>query len=100
MLAHLNQDLSLSALAQQIGFSPYHFARLFRQTIGESPHQFVLSQRIEHAQSLLKETGQPLAQIALTCGFANQSHLTQAFRRTLGLTPAEYRARYGTRARF
>jgi AraC family transcriptional regulator len=100
VLAHLDQDLSLSALAQQIGFSPYHFARLFRQTTGESPHQFVLSQRIEHAQSLLRETGQPLAQIALTSGFANQSHLTQVFKRTLGLTPADYRAHYGTRARF
>jgi AraC family transcriptional regulator len=47
---HLSQDLSLEALAQQIGFSPYHFARLFRQTTGESPHQFVLRQRIERAQ--------------------------------------------------
>ena len=88
---HLSQDLSLEVLAQQIGFSPYHFARLFRQTTGESPHQFVLHQRIERAQHLLKERDAPLAHIALESGFANQSHLTQTFKRYLGLTPRAYR---------
>lgn len=91
MQAHLDQDLSLDALAQQIGFSPYHFARLFRQTVGESPHQFVLQQRIERAQHLLKKTNVPLAHIAIECGFASQSHLTQVFKRHLGLTPRAYR---------
>lgn len=98
--AHLNQDLSLAALALQIGFSPYHFARLFRRTTGESPHQFVLSQRIERAKHLLREADLPLAQIALASGFANQSHLTQTFKRSLGITPAAYREDQGIRARF
>jgi len=89
--ASLDQDLSLDALAQQSGFSPYHFARLFRQTTGESPHQFVLSQRVERARHLLTEKKLPLAQIALDCGFANQSHFTQAFKRQLGVTPRAYR---------
>jgi AraC family transcriptional regulator len=88
---HLDQDLSLEALAQQAGFSPYHFARLFRQTMGESPHQFVLHQRIERAQRLLTEQDAPLARVARACGFADQSHLTQAFKRHLGLTPRAYR---------
>lgn len=100
ILAHLNQDLSLSVLAQQVGFSPYHFARLFRQATGESPHQFVLRQRIERAQHLLKEADLPLAHIALESGFANQSHLTQAFKHHLGLTPAAYRKDHEIRARF
>ncbi len=91
ILAHLNQDLSLSMLAQQAGFSPYHFARLFRQTTGESPHQFVLRQRIERAKYLLKEADLPLVHIALESGFANQSHLNRAFKRHLGFTPAAYR---------
>jgi len=91
MQAHLDQNLSLDVLAQQIGFSPYHFARLFRQTVGKSPHQFVLHQRIEHAQRLLKKTDVPLAHIAVECGFASQSHLTQVFKRYLGLTPRAYR---------
>lgn len=89
--AHLSQDLSLDALAQQAGFSAYHFARLFRQTTGESPHQFVLRQRIERAQRLLKDTDAPLVNIALESGFANQSHLTQAFKRQFGFTPRAYR---------
>ncbi|SRR6266571_2084962 len=89
--AHLDQDLSLEALAQQAGFSPSHFARLFRQTTGASPHQFVLRQRIERAQRLLTEKEVPLARVASECGFANQSHLTQAFKRHLGLTPRAYR---------
>jgi AraC family transcriptional regulator len=89
--AHLSQELSLEALAQQIGLSPYHFARLFRQTTGESPHQFVLRQRIERAQRLLQERDVSLAHVAGASGFANQSHLTQAFKRHLGLTPQAYR---------
>jgi AraC family transcriptional regulator len=88
---HLSQDLSLEALAQQTGFSAYHFARLFRQTTGESPHQFVLRQRIERAQRLLKERDLPLVYVALESGFASQSHLTQVFKRYLGLTPRAYR---------
>jgi AraC family transcriptional regulator len=91
ILAHLSQDISLEALAQQIGFSPYHFARLFRQTTGESPHQFVLRQRVEKARHLLKTTDMPLAHIAIESGFANQSHFTRIFKRDLGLTPRAYR---------
>lgn len=96
--AYLTQDLSLDELAQQAGFSPYHFARMFRRTTGESPHQFVLRQRIERAQRLLKETDLPLAHVALESGFANQSHLTHAFKRYLGVTPRAYRHDYAAKA--
>ncbi len=91
---HLGQELSLELLAQQAGFSPYHFARLFRLTTGESPHQFVQRLRIERAQQLLTGTPLPLAQIALESGFASQSHFTQVFKRQLGLTPRSYRQDY------
>jgi AraC family transcriptional regulator len=93
ILDHLTQNLSLELLAQQVGFSSYHFARLFRQTTGESPHQFVLRQRLEVAQRLLKETDLPLAQVASEVGFPNQSHFTQVFKRHLGTTPLIYRQR-------
>ncbi len=99
IVAHFSQDISLEALAQQIGFSPYHFARLFRQTTGESPHQFVLRQRIEKARHLLTTTDMPLAHIALESGFANQSHFTRIFKRHLGLTPRAYRQHDEIRAR-
>jgi AraC family transcriptional regulator len=88
---HLSEDISLETLAQQTGFSPYYFARMFRQATGESPHQFVLHQRIERAKHLLKESNVSIAHIALESGFANQSHLTQVFKRHLGLTPRTYR---------
>jgi AraC family transcriptional regulator len=91
ILDHLSQNLSLEMLAQQVGFSPYHFARLFRQTTGESPHQFVLRQRIAEASRLLKDTDLPLAHVALEIGIPNQSHFTQAFKRRLGMTPRVYR---------
>jgi AraC family transcriptional regulator len=91
MRAHLAEDLSLDALAQQAGYSAYYFARLFHQTVGESPHQFVLRQRIGQAQRLLKETDMPLAQIAVETGFAGQSHLTGVFKQHFGLTPRAYR---------
>lgn len=98
--AHLSQDLSLEDLARQVGFSPYHFARLFRQATGESPHRFVLRQRIEQAQHLLTETDMPLALVALQSGFANQSHLTSVFKQQCGLTPRAYRQDQEMRARF
>ncbi len=88
---HLHEDLSLETLAEQSGFSAYHFARLFRQATGESPHQFVLRQRVRQAQRLLRETDLPPAHIAAACGFANQSHLTQVFKRYFGHTPHAYR---------
>jgi AraC family transcriptional regulator len=92
--AHLDQGLSLEMLARHIGFSPYHFARLFRQTTGESPHQFVLRQRLMVAQRLLTETDLPLADVALRVGIPNQSHFTQTFKRRLGITPHVYRQEY------
>ncbi len=88
---HLSEELSLDLLAQHIGYSPYHFARLFRLALGVSPHQVVLRERLERAQRLLAETALPLAQVAGGCGFANQSYFTRVFRRALGVTPRAYR---------
>jgi len=88
---YLTNALSLEELAQQIGFSPYHFARLFRQAFGESPHQFVIRQRVEYAKRLLSNPAMPLTQVAIESGFADQSHLTQTFKRHTGLTPKAFR---------
>jgi AraC family transcriptional regulator len=91
VLTHLNEKLSLETLAQQVGFSAYHFTYLFRQTTGKTPHQFVLDKRLEQARHLLKATDLPLSQVALEVGFQNQSHFTQAFKSRLGVTPRHYR---------
>jgi AraC family transcriptional regulator len=88
---HLSEPLSLEALAQQVGFSPSYFARVFNQAMGASPHQFVLRARLQRAQQLLEQTELPLAQVAAACGFADQSHLTQVFKEQLGCTPRAYR---------
>jgi AraC family transcriptional regulator len=88
---HLSEPLSLEALAQQVGFSPSYFGRVFRQALGASPHQLVLRQRLERARQLLEQTDLPLVQVAGECGFADQSHLTHVFTRQLGCTPRAYR---------
>lgn len=88
---HLSEPLTLEALAQQVGFSSSYFARVFRQALSASPHQFVLRARLEHAQQLLEQTDLPLAQVAAACGFAHQSHLTQVFNKQVGCTPRAYR---------
>lgn len=89
--AHLEDPLSVATLAQQVGFSPHHFAQVFQRATGTSPHQFVLRQRLARAEQLLQETDLPLMQVASVCGFAHQSHLTQVFKRYLGRTPHAYR---------
>jgi AraC family transcriptional regulator len=91
---HLDHHLSLAEIAQQSGLSPFHFARRFRQTTGESPHQYVVNRRLETAQRLLEETDLPVNQIALMTGFSSQGHFTQTFARRLGQPPRQYRLRH------
>lgn len=93
--ANLAQPLTLEALATQVGYSTYHFARLFRAATGASPYQFVLRQRVEGAQLLLREGQLPLLGVALACGFASQSHMTRHFRQQLGVTPGAYQRLLG-----
>jgi AraC family transcriptional regulator len=86
-----SQDLTLEVLAHHIGFSPYHFARLFRQTTGQTPHQWVRRERLAHAQRLLESSRLSLAEVAIESGFGDQSYFTRVFKRALRVTPATYR---------
>lgn len=88
--AHISADVSLVSLAQQAHVSPFHFARLFRRTLGVPPHQFVLQLRVQRALRLMKARTLSLAQIAVECGFHDQPHLTKAFRKLLGTTPGAH----------
>lgn len=90
---HLDETIALDELAATVGLSRYHFARRFRRSTGSSPHQFVLRKRVEQAKILLSRTSTPLIDIAVRCGFADQSHLTRVFKRHVGTTPGHYRAR-------
>lgn len=87
----LEQDVTLSELAAVVQMSPYRFARAFKQSTGLPPHQYLLSQRIERAQILLRETQLSIADISYQLGFASQSHFTATFRRFTTVTPKAYR---------
>ena len=89
--AGLGDDLSLDDLADEVGLSKYYFSRRFKRRTGQSPYQFVIYERVRAARRRLRETTQPLAQVALEVGFSSQSHLTRVFKRHVGATPAQYR---------
>ena len=88
---NLAENLSLEQIARVVNLGVYQFARLFKQTTGQSPHQYVISRRIERAKILLRETQLPIADIAYRVGFANQGHFSTQFRRRTGVTPKAYR---------
>jgi len=87
----LAEAISLGQLAALCALSEYHFARMFRESFGLPPHQYVLARRLSRARELLRTTSRPLGEIALACGFASASHFTHRFRQVLGGTPGEYR---------
>ncbi len=90
--ARLADEISIAALAEQVGLSPFHFCRVFKQTTGASPLQFVTRERISRAQQLMRETSRSVIEIALDVGYTNPSHFAQVFRRVVGVTPTEFRA--------
>jgi AraC family transcriptional regulator len=90
--AHLTQELSLTTLAAVVHLSPDHFARLFKQATGRTPHQYVLWCRMERAKQLLAETDVPLSMIGLQVGCTDQSAFTVRFRKRVAMTPKAYRA--------
>ncbi|KTC63300.1 AraC family transcriptional regulator, partial [Pseudomonas fluorescens ABAC62] len=88
---HLEDPISLGQLAGLCALSEYHFARMFRQSFGLPPHQYLLARRLARARQLLRSHAPPLGEIALLCGFSSASHLSHRFRQAMGATPGEYR---------
>jgi AraC family transcriptional regulator len=89
--ANLDRKLTLEAIAQQLDISLYYFCKLFAQSMGISPYKYILQQRVERAKQLLKEEKRAIIDIALECGFANQTHLNKHFHKLTGMTPKVYR---------
>ncbi len=88
--SHLNSEIKLAELAGVAGISQYYFCQLFKNSLGITPYQYVLQQRVEQAKRLLRSGKMAICDIALICGFANQSHLTKHFRKITGMTPKDY----------
>jgi AraC family transcriptional regulator len=87
----MGDDLSLDEMAQSVGLSTAHFARMFRKSTGETPHQFVLRQRVERAKAMLRAPGARVLAVAVACGFKTQQHFAQVFCDVCGVSPTQYR---------
>ena len=90
---NLAGDLSLAEIAGAANMSPYHFSRLFKESVGSPPHRYVVARRVERAKELLLGTDLPIAEVARGVGFSGQSHLHFHVKRLLGATPASLRSR-------
>lgn len=86
---HLHQDLKLNQIAAKAQISPYHFLRLFKQSMGITPHQYILQCRLNQAKYLLEHSQLSIVEIATRTGFCDQSHLTRYFKRMIGVTPKQ-----------
>jgi len=89
--ARLEDELGLDEMAQSVGLSTAHFARMFRKSTGETPHQFVLRLRLERAKAMLRAPDARILDVAVACGFKTQQHFAQVFRDVCGISPTGYR---------
>jgi len=89
--AKIEDDLSLDEMAQSVGLSTAHFARMFRKSTSETPHQFVLRRRIERAKAMLRAPDARILDVAVACGFKTQQHFAQVFRDVCRVSPTVYR---------
>jgi AraC-like DNA-binding protein len=90
--ARYRDPLDVATLAQAARLSPAHFSREFRRAFGESPHQYLLTRRLERAASLLRTTDHSVADICFSVGLSSVGSFTTSFGRTFGMSPTAYRA--------
>ena len=91
LVANLEGDVALADVAQECRLSVSHFSRAFRKSMGVAPHRWLLNRRVELAKDLLRDRNSALSDIALRCGFADQSHFTRVFTRRAGVSPGAWR---------
>lgn len=85
------KDIQLSDLADEAGLSPFHFSRVFKETVGVSPRQYIIRQRMDEACRLLKESSHDIASISAMVGYESVSHFSSLFKRHIGMSPAGFR---------
>ena len=90
--SHFAEDITIEKIAAEVEYSPSHFMRFFKQETGHSFIEYLNDYRISYAGYLLKESSEPVGQIASRCGFDNFSYFIRLFKRKYGVTPKEYRA--------
>jgi AraC-like DNA-binding protein len=90
--ARYREPLDVRALARAAHLSPAHFSREFRRAFGETPHQYLLTRRLERAAALLRNTDRSVTDICLTVGLRSVGSFTTTFGRVYGVTPTAYRA--------
>jgi len=95
--ANLEGDLSLERMASIACLSRYHFARAFKQAVGQPPHRYVSAKRLDRAKALLMQGERSLVDIALSLSFSDQASFTRAFRQATGQAPGQYRRELGSR---
>ena len=88
---NIDQRISVEALAKLANLSVCYFVRAFKQSVGITPHDYLIRRRVERTMELLSGTDMPLSEIALAAGFADQSHCARRFRQHVGISPRDYR---------
>jgi AraC family transcriptional regulator len=94
---NLAGEVTLAGMADAVGLSPWHFVRVFKAATGQTPYAWVVSRRVDRVKQALQQGHGTLSEVATACGFASQSHMTEVFRRTVGVTPGRWRS--GVQAR-
>jgi transcriptional regulator GlxA family with amidase domain len=88
---NLDRPIRLGEVAGAVRLSASHFSRVFHHSVGEPPARYLRRHRVKRAQEMMLSTCKSITEIALNCGFADQSHFTRTFRRMVGVTPAAWR---------
>jgi AraC family transcriptional regulator len=88
--SYMQFNIGLHEMAGLVHLSPYHFGRLFKQTVGKSPYQFILQLKIDCAKKLIKQNTGPISEIAYQLNFSDQSHFSNAFRKATGISPRQF----------
>jgi AraC family transcriptional regulator len=89
--SNIDQRISVEALAKLANLSVCYFVRAFKQSVGVTPHDYLIRRRVERTMKLLSDTDMSLSEIALAAGFADQSHCARRFRQHVGMSPRDYR---------